>query len=186
MSSRLFGMTSRGFWPQLSHQSRRGQLVSYARTHLKTRSKEAPIFGRRGLGDVDVGDDADSAGGEPGAEAADEHHPDVYGGDHHEVEEGEERRDEEHGEAATQAGAHVTRDRSWKLFQLMYQLCICIVTFVGHILGKSLASWSRHQGGFNQSLNPTKLAGFNDLLNPPWCRFQESKLLPYIQENLYI
>ena len=87
-------------------------VVSHARTHLKTRSEEAPVFGRRGLGDVDVGDDADGAGGEPGPEAADEHHTDVDGGDHHEVEEGEERRDEEHGEAAAQAGAHVTSDRT--------------------------------------------------------------------------
>ena len=84
--------------------------MSHARsTHLKTRSEEAPVFGRRGLGDVDVGDDADCAGGEPRPEAADEHHPDVDGGNHHEVEEREERRDEEHGEAPPQPGAHVAR-----------------------------------------------------------------------------
>ena len=83
--------------------------------HLKTGSEKSPVLGRRCLCDVDVSHDADSARGEPGAEAADEHHPDVDGGDHHEVEEGEERRDEEHGEAATQAGAHVTRDRTWEV-----------------------------------------------------------------------
>ena len=90
-------------------------MVCLVCVHLEHGSQEPTVFGRGGLRDVDVGDDADCAGGEPRPEAADEHHPDVDGGHHHEVEEREERRDEEHGEAPPQPGAHVARQGTCKV-----------------------------------------------------------------------